>query len=370
MPFTETIEFESEPFRNEVQTYSVEKLRVIEKAASRKVWASGLSTCSATVSTFTTGGITLGLAAYKARSIYVATSQLKIAREELERRGEARRGFKFSDMLLGAGPGVVTMRLGIEDIFTDLGGVEGVGEVIGLPKGESESTGLFDNSSAVVDGIFGQPAQLISNIGDGPAHDHEICNALFSGDPVAYHAGQVQASIIEAHIASEAIEALLEQPVEQKPACSRAVQLSVFWGSMPCDLCGTSIKQGPYWRKYIHPRFILMSYTTNADCFHLQDCCSCQNDNWDICTSCYDTGNRCKDRSHTMIWLQTPGGQAFYDRISKTPGYRVWKPPPAAAMSRHDIRDSFPGMFSCNCCGTIVYQGKCFRKHCLAVPLT
>ncbi|KAF7536294.1 hypothetical protein G7054_g4673 [Neopestalotiopsis clavispora] len=335
MPFTETIEFRSDTFRHEVGTYSTQQLRLIEKAATRKCLSSSFSVGSGAVAAVHTAGLTLPLTAYKARSAYVAGRKLLIVGDELQRRGEALRETTFSDVLLGIGPCVVTTAIGFDAIFGGATGVEGVGEVLHLPG--TESHGLFGNTSAVVDGFTGQGEQLVNHVIDGTPASQQICEALQSADPAAYHAGMVQANIIEAQIAGEVVEALLQQPIEEPPACRRAVQASFFWDLAECDLCKSRIEQGPYWH-----------------------CCSCHDDNWDICTTCYEAGKRCLNTGHTMKWLQAPSVQAFIDLMAKSPGYEFWKPPANAVISRCDLLMDNRAMFECNGCAKKVRQGKCF----------
>ncbi|KAF3026614.1 hypothetical protein E8E14_014394 [Neopestalotiopsis sp. 37M] len=314
MPFTETIEFRSDAYRQEVVTYSTEKLKVIEKVATRKALSSGFSTGSGVVTATFTGGLTLPIAAYKARSTYVAGRKLEITREELKRRGEALRDPKISDVLLGAGPAAVALGLGFDDIFGGLTGVEAVEDSLGLPDGSNQSTGLFESSSAVMDGFTGQAEQLVDHAIDGTPGSQQVLEAFQSADPLAYHAGMVQANVIEAQIAGEAVEILLTQPVEEPPACKRSIQASFFWDLLQCDLCERRIEQGPYWH-----------------------CCSCSDDGWDICTACYEADNRCRGTGHTMQRLQTPSGQAFIDLIAQKPEYATWKPSANTIASSADL---------------------------------
>ena len=106
MPIEETINFKSEGFRSEVLGYSIEQLKVVEKAASRKMYSSSFWTGANAAAAILLLGLNSPIAVYKARSTYVAMRKLTIVREELQRRGEALRGTHVSDFFSRRRPGL------------------------------------------------------------------------------------------------------------------------------------------------------------------------------------------------------------------------------------------------------------------------
>ncbi|OTA98371.1 hypothetical protein M426DRAFT_258981 [Hypoxylon sp. CI-4A] len=147
----------------------------------------------------------------------------------------------------------------------------------GLSDGVNKSTGLTTDLGTAVSGAGGQIEQLAEHLGGGNAAD--VADRVAVADATAYHAGMVQAQILEEHVGNEGTEALLiaalaSLPEKPGPACARAGGTR----GLACDACGKSVKEE---KSYWH-------------------CCICKGDNYDICSKCRAKGVVCKNKSHTL----------------------------------------------------------------------
>ncbi|OTB15205.1 hypothetical protein K445DRAFT_11977 [Daldinia sp. EC12] len=281
MPIEENFEFDADHYRQEVKGFSVARLQQQEIAMGRKYLSSGFATGLGLGSALFTGGLSLLLAGYKSRSTYVANKKREIIQAELRRRNLKTRHISAKDAAISWSIGAIAALVGIEigDLTEGITNINQMGA--GLPPGANESTGLTTDPGKVAEGMVGQVEQLAAHVtGESAAG---VAAQVAATDTIAYHAGMVQAKIIEEHLANEATEATLvaltNPPEEPKPGCSRSkVQ------SLSCDRCGEKIDVGYcYWH-----------------------CCDCAGDNYDICLKCRAKDVGCKSQNHTLRKLQVP----------------------------------------------------------------
>ncbi|KAI1856716.1 uncharacterized protein JN550_013683 [Neoarthrinium moseri] len=128
----------------------------------RKFLGGILTTGIAASAAVHTMGLSIPLGVYKAKSTYVARKKRNIVRAELQRRGESKHKWTLKDVVAGAGPAAVSAVVGVEMGYALPGitGMSGVEMAIHLPEDAIESTGLFNDSSALVEGAIGQAGQL------------------------------------------------------------------------------------------------------------------------------------------------------------------------------------------------------------------
>ncbi|KAI0523801.1 hypothetical protein F5B22DRAFT_592087 [Xylaria bambusicola] len=324
MPIQDTLEFRSDDFRRVVAGASTEWLRQQEVIATRKETLSSFGVGAGVGGAVATGGISVLFAAYKTRSAYVAHKKLKIIEAELRKRSvELHKFSKTKDFLGPIAIGTVSVAVGAEvtGLFDSVTGID----QIGVPDDVLPSTGLLDNPGEAARGAGG----AIERIFDSITGDTSTAAAIATTDAVAYHAGMVQVETIAQEMGQTVAETLLFAPGEPSPECKRSAGLD----GLSCDKCKAKITQGQYWH-----------------------CCDCRDDNYDICDGCYRNNIRCRDSKHALKKFQTPGRTDFIDRISKTPGYGLWKPKTFKA----ELLQSY--LFSCNFCRAEVRQGKVF--HC------
>ncbi|KAI0114363.1 hypothetical protein GGR51DRAFT_577388 [Nemania sp. FL0031] len=317
MPIQETLEFESEKFRQIVAKASTEWLRRQEVIATRKEVLSGFGVGVGVSGTIATGGVSALFAMYKARSLYVAARKLELIQEELRKRNVELHKFSKKDFLGPIAVGAVGVAVGAEvtGLFDGITNIEQMG--VGLPDGASPSTGLLDNASEAAHGIGG----AVEQIADSVTGDAGTNAAVAVTDAIAYHAGMVQVETVAQEMGQTVAEKLFFSSGQPSPECKRSLGVD----RLSCDVCKAKIKQGPYWH-----------------------CCACNGDNFDVCERCYDNNLRCKGADHVLKKLQTPVGPAFTDRISATPGYGIWKPRTGSSISRSELRQKF--LFQCNFC--------------------
>ncbi|KAJ2988301.1 hypothetical protein NUW58_g4051 [Xylaria curta] len=161
MPIQETLEFESDDYRRVVTQASTEWLRQQEVIATRKETLSSFGVGVGLSGVVATGGISALFAAYKARSLYVASTKLKLIQEELQKRNVELHKFSKSKDLLGPiAVGAVGVFVGAEvtGLIDGITNIEQMGA--GLPDGASPSTGLLDNPSEAARGAGGAIEQI------------------------------------------------------------------------------------------------------------------------------------------------------------------------------------------------------------------
>lgn len=251
MPFKENFEFEGDKYRAEVKTYSLALLKQQETAMARKFLTSSFSTGAGIGAAPFTGGLTLAIGAYKGRSTYVASKKHDILQDEIRRRNATPRDVDFKDAAIAWGIGAAGLAIG-----TEVGNfAEGVThtDAMGshLPDGANKSTGLTVDPGTAVKGAGGQIELLAQHLASG-GDPKDVAAAVAVADKTAYHAGMVQAQIIEEQFGSEGVEALLvaltSPPVKPDPGCARAKQDT----QLICTLCRELIKKDSvYWRKFI-----------------------------------------------------------------------------------------------------------------------
>jgi hypothetical protein len=78
--------------------------------------------------------------------------------------------------------------------------------------------------------------------------------------------------------------------------CQRALCPISTRRRVPCDGCGTMI-EGVYSREYIY------SCKRRGSDFSHPDCCSCNSDNFDLCTDCIVMGRTCKNTTHQQHYF-------------------------------------------------------------------
>ncbi|KAI1803953.1 hypothetical protein F4811DRAFT_522327 [Daldinia bambusicola] len=285
MPIEENFEFNAVHYRREVKGFSVARLQHQEIAMARKYLTSGFATGIGLSSALFTGGLSLLLAGYKGRSTYVANKKREIIQAELRSRQLKTRHITAKDAAISWSIGIIAALVGA-DIGDFIEGATNINDMgAALPDGANESTGLTTDPGKVAEGMAGQVQQLAAHVaGDGAAG---VAAQVAATDTVAYHAGMVQAKIIEEHLANEATEATLvaltDPPEEPKPGCSHT-KSKVKVESLGCDRCGEVIKKGHcYWH-----------------------CCDCSSDNYDICIKCRTKGAGCKNKNHSLRKLQVP----------------------------------------------------------------
>ncbi|KAI1365483.1 hypothetical protein F5Y08DRAFT_303739 [Xylaria arbuscula] len=280
MPIRENFEFDADDYRAEVRNYSLETLRYVETAMARKFMTSSFSTGAGIGGAPFTGGLTLAISWYKGRSTYVAHKKHEIVQDELRRRAATPRDISVKDAAISLSVGAAGLAIG-----TEVGNfVEGVThtDAMGshLPDDANKSTGLTTDPVTAAKGAGGQVERLAeylagSNGGDGSS-------GVAAVDQTSYHAGMVQAQILEEQLGSEATEALLvaltAAPVQPSPGCARA---NLRGGRLICTLCRDDIEEDSvYWH-----------------------CCACKNDDFDLCLSCRKDGDVCYNNNHTMTKL-------------------------------------------------------------------
>ncbi|KAI1472203.1 uncharacterized protein F4812DRAFT_407787 [Daldinia caldariorum] len=285
MPFEENFEFDAARYREEVKGFAVARLQQQEIAMGRKYLAGGFATGFGLSSAVFTGGLSLLLAGYKGRSTYVASKKREIIQAELRRRNLKTRHITAKDAAISWSIGAMAALIGMEvgDFTEGMTNINDMGAA--LPDGANESTGLTADPGKAAEGMAGQVQQLAAHVaGDGAAG---VATQVAAADTVAYHAGMVQAKIIEEHLANEATEATLvaltDPPEEPKPGCSHT-KSRVQTESLGCDRCSEGIEKGHcYWH-----------------------CCDCSGDNYDICIKCRTKGAACKNKNHSLRKLQVP----------------------------------------------------------------
>ncbi|KAI0399353.1 hypothetical protein F4802DRAFT_51032 [Xylaria palmicola] len=330
MPIQETLDFESDAYRQVVATASTEWLRQQEVIATRKEVLSSFGVGVGVSGIVATGGVSFLFAAYKARSLYVASKKLELIQAELQKRNvELHKFSKSKDFLGPIAVGAVGVAVGAEvtGLIDGITNIEQMGT--GLADGASPSTGLLDNPSEALQGAGGAIEQVV----DAITGDAGTTAAVATTDAIAYHAGMIQAQTVAQEMGQTAAEKLFFSAGQPSPECKRSLGVT----GLSCNECRANIKQGAYWH-----------------------CCSCHDDNYDICQSCYNKNRRCKDAKHVMKRLETPSGADFIDRISEVPGYSLWKPGKYSSISRSELNQTF--LFQCNFCRAEVRQGRVF--HC------
>ncbi|KAI8960243.1 hypothetical protein F5Y11DRAFT_273241 [Daldinia sp. FL1419] len=281
MPIEENFEFESAKYRREVEGFSPAKLKQQETAMARKCLSSGFATSFGVGSAFFSGGLTLLLAGYKSRSTYVAYKKREIIQGELRKRHLGTRRISAKDAAIAWSIGAIAAIVGVEigDFTEGVTNIEGMGA--GLPPNANDSTGLTTDPGTAAKGMADQFQQLAAHaMGENPAN---VAAQVAAADATAYHAGMIQAKIIEEHLGNEATEAALvaftSPPEEAESGCSRAKV-----PRLNCDRCKELIGPGHcYWH-----------------------CCKCDNDDYDICLECKTKNLGCKNRNHPLRKLQIP----------------------------------------------------------------
>ncbi|KAI0376952.1 hypothetical protein F5Y04DRAFT_285369 [Hypomontagnella monticulosa] len=249
MGIEETLDFDADVYRQEVKGFSIAKLKQQETATGRKILASSFSTGVGISGAYVTGGLTLALAAYKARSAYVANKKHDIIQAELRGRNAPTRDINAKDAAIAWSIGATAAVVGVEigDLVEGITNTEAMGS--GLADGQNKSTGLTTDPGTALEGMHGQLNQLVEHATGGNAAD--VAAKVAATDAIAYHAGMVQAQIIEETLGSEATEATLASltspPEDPEPGCARARGVR----DLRCDKCRKAIGPGYcYWRKY------------------------------------------------------------------------------------------------------------------------
>ncbi|KAI2619789.1 hypothetical protein GGS26DRAFT_601830 [Hypomontagnella submonticulosa] len=285
MGIEETLDFDADVYRQEVKSFSIAKLKQQETITGRKFLASSFSTGIGLSGAYFTGGLTLALAAYKTRSAYVANKKHDIIQAELLRRNAPTRDINAKDAAIAWSIGATAAIVGVEigDLVEGITNTENMGS--GLADGQNKSTGLTTDPSTALEGMGGQLHQLVEHATGGNAAD--VAAKVAATDAIAYHAGMVQAQIIEETLGSEATEATLASltspPEDPEPGCLRAK----WFPSLICNKCRKDVGPGYcYWH-----------------------CCTCDGDNYDICFGCKTKGATCNNQRHTMKKLMVPTGK-------------------------------------------------------------
>ena len=352
MPIKETLDFDAEAYKAIASNATIEWLQQQEVATMRKSVSSGYGTASAAAGSAATGGILVLLAIYKGRSLSVAHRKFKIVRAELTRRGVAHHHAEPADIIRPLAVGILGTMIGqdIGDFVGDHSGLAQAAADAHLPPGASPSTGLLDDPGAAADGVGGAIENLFEAGNEAMAA---------AADPIAYHAGMVQAQTLFGELGASAAEALLGGSAQPNPEChhSRGVTQTT------CISCKSTIEQGTYWRKSIL-QFSLPHHsparTNSRASRQLSDCCSCDRDTYDLCSPCHQNVMACGDTRHgPMRMLQVPSGPGFVDRLAATTGYELWKPASGTALPRSILRDS--PLFCCHDCHATVSQGRIYR---------
>ncbi|KAI0107913.1 hypothetical protein F4776DRAFT_675066 [Hypoxylon sp. NC0597] len=198
MPIRETLNFNANDYRRKVRGYPTEKLKQQEIAAGRKIVSGSFAVGAGLGGAYLTGGLTLLLAGYKARSTYVANKKHEILQGELHRRNVALHDIDGKDMVIAGSIGTMAVLLGVEvgDFTETITNIELMGS--GLPDGANKSTGLMVDPGKAVEGMGNQIYQLAEHLTGGNAAAAAV--VVSAADSTAYHAGMVQAQILEEHI--------------------------------------------------------------------------------------------------------------------------------------------------------------------------
>ncbi|KAL7622164.1 hypothetical protein AAE478_007667 [Parahypoxylon ruwenzoriense] len=279
MGIEENFEFNVIDYRNEVRRYSTQTLKQQEIATGRKMLTSGIAVGAGLGSAYFTGGLTLAIAAYKCRSTWVAKKKHEIIQAELLSRKAELHHIDAKDIAISSTIGAAGILVGVEigDFAESLTNTEAMGS--GLADGANKSTGLTVDPGMAAHGAVGQIEQLFAHV----TGEHAAA-AIPAADAVAYHAGMVQAQILEEHLGSTAAEALMLSlagaPEKPRPKCARAAGVQ----DLSCDRCREKIKPGEC---YLH-------------------CCICSGDNYDVCLGCAGMGNVCKNKDHKLRKLLRP----------------------------------------------------------------
>ncbi|KAF3055046.1 hypothetical protein GL218_07683 [Daldinia childiae] len=209
MPIEENFEFESDAYRREVKTFNIARLKQQEKAMGRKCLTSGFATSFGVGSAWFSGGLSLLLAGYKSRSTYVAYKKREIIQDELRRRNQEVGHITGKDAAVSWSIGALAALVGMEigDFTAEITNIEEMGK--GLAPGANDSTGLLTDPGTAVDGMAGQVQQLAARaLGENAA---SAATQVAAADATAYHAGMIQAKIIEEHLGNEATEAAVQE---------------------------------------------------------------------------------------------------------------------------------------------------------------
>ncbi|KAI1372436.1 hypothetical protein F4677DRAFT_432289 [Hypoxylon crocopeplum] len=276
MPIRENFGFETDEYRAEVSRSSTALLQQQEIAMTRKFLVSSFAVGAGVGGAYFTGGLTGVIAAYKSRSTWVAHKKHEIIQAELSRRNVALHDVDFKDAAISYTAGTAAMLVGAEiGNFTESAtNVDSMGSHV--PDGETKSYGLTDNVGKAAEGAGGQIHQLAEHITGGDSTT--VAAQVAVTDANAYHAGMVQAQILEEHLGNETAEAVLlaltnpPEPPGRKCSCAHGVE------DLSCDECEEKIAYG---NCYFH-------------------CCTCHGDNYDICLKCITKGVYCKNKSHTL----------------------------------------------------------------------
>ncbi|KAI1432905.1 hypothetical protein GGR50DRAFT_696624 [Xylaria sp. CBS 124048] len=214
MPIEETLRFEKDEYRKVVATASTTWLREQEIQATRKQVLSGVSVGLGATSALHTGGVSLLLAGYKSRSLYVAHAKLHLIQDELRRRGVELHHFSKSKDFLGPAAVGVTAAVignGVTDFIDMSTNIESLGA--GLPDGANASTGLLDDPGLAAHGAVDVVEQLVS----GTAGDAGAAATMTATDAIATHAGMIQAQAILQEMGQTAGEKVLFSPGKPTP---------------------------------------------------------------------------------------------------------------------------------------------------------
>ncbi|KAI1391838.1 uncharacterized protein F4822DRAFT_106950 [Hypoxylon trugodes] len=277
MPIKETFDFDADEYRQQVRGYSTAKLQHDETALTRKMLTGSVAVGAGVGGAYFTGGLTLLLSGYKTRSMYVSNQKHNIIQAELTRRNVGLHDIDAKDVAIGYTIGAAAAVVGAEigDFTEAVTNTEAMGSH--LPSGANESTGLTVDPKTALEGVGGQFDQLTEHLSGGNAAD--VAATVAASDATAYHAGMVQAQILEEHVGNEATEATLlaltTQPEKPSSGCRRS---RIPIRALMCNECSHFMENGEhYWH-----------------------CCRCGGDNYDICLKCGAKGVTCNDMSHRL----------------------------------------------------------------------
>ncbi|KAI1407517.1 hypothetical protein F5Y13DRAFT_195259 [Hypoxylon sp. FL1857] len=229
MPIEETLNFNADKYRREVRSHSMQKLKQQEIATGRKIITGSFAVGAGLGAACFTGGLTLLLAGYKGRSTYVANKKHEILQGELHRRNVAFHDIDAKDMAIAGSIATIAFLVGAEvGDFTE-----------GITNIES------------MEGVGGQIHQVVEHLTGGSAMD--VATTVSAANSTAYHAGMVQAQILEEHIVSEATEAALLSLASAVDKPSPHCKHSEGALYLKCSECKEGIKEEYcYWRKCFH----------------------------------------------------------------------------------------------------------------------
>ncbi|KAL8826593.1 MAG: hypothetical protein Q9170_007340 [Blastenia crenularia] len=356
----------SREYRAKLREAKLEDLRREEIRKIRNRIASVWSVASGIGWAYFTFGGSLVVSGIGGRKWRVADRKLEMIREELIRRGEKVHKLDWKDVAIP----ITSCALGTAagaGIDVGIGSLINIGDIAASGAGGNSMTG-GGNHNDELQAVFAHPARAVQGVGEGAVMQPDLVahgGGLSMADALGVPPNDVPVQTIDfdtseinsrlAELSGAQLGAEMSTSVE-RGAGQLAAQELAWWimesfedpqwrheaasllgciryvgsSDLTCNGCGSEISQGLYWH-----------------------CCKCQDDDFDLCNSCYDSGSRCDCKFSDLRQLQFAWAS-------------IYQPQGEAAFQ-------LDGEWGCNVCrkrcGQIVKQGVFYRRFVVANDL-